>query len=295
LTTTTKIFIILVCLFAFIFTPLAIQFAARTNDWQNLATSWQQRSETDDAYARSVQSVASSEIAHAMAIHTQDQDRLANARRQIDDLSQQVASLTADRDGLALDRDKAQTASELQAGTNKVLTAHFNEITKANRDLTASELDLKTRNIQLNDRVKELSAQLVVLQQQLNQRQQELAMAREENANLRNQKGMGPGGEYPYVGSAPPVRATTPPSRGPIQGHVKSVQGNLATIDVGSSSGVKEGMTMVVTREGNWVCDLRITSQVSPNEAVGEVRSEQNRHIRPDDTVKDEVSFNAEL
>jgi hypothetical protein len=71
------------------------------------------------------------------------------------------------------------------------------------------------------------------------------------------------------------------------------VQGNLATVDVGSSSGVREGMTMVVTRDGEYVCDLVITSEVSPNEAVGEVRREQGKRIRPDDTVMDEATFNA--
>jgi len=35
--TTTKIFIVLVCLFAFLFTPMTIQFVARTHNWRKLA------------------------------------------------------------------------------------------------------------------------------------------------------------------------------------------------------------------------------------------------------------------
>ena len=49
MTTVTKIFVILVCLFAFIFTPMAIQFAARSYKWRDLAQQYQDSAETAHA------------------------------------------------------------------------------------------------------------------------------------------------------------------------------------------------------------------------------------------------------
>ena len=45
----------------------------------------------------------------------------------------------------------------------------------------------------------------------------------------------------------------------------------------------------------DYVCDLVITSEISPNEAVGEVvtGTEQSKRIRPGDLVQDEMTFNS--
>lgn len=293
MTTTTKIFIILVCLFAFIFTPMAIQFAARTNNWRQLAETWRDQSETDAAHARSIEAIAASQLAQAEALRAQEQARLVEANHRIDQLTQEIATLAGDRDKLALSVSSMENAGKLQSATMAILARHHDEMTKSNRQLTGRELDLQTRNAQLSDRVKELSAEQVVLRQQLNQRTQEVSSCRDENETLRRQQGLGRAGEFASAGPSPSARAETPAARGPVQGQVKNVQGNLATINVGSSSGIREGMTMVVVREGDYICDLVITSEVTPTEAVGEIRREQGKRIRPGDTVMDEASFNA--
>ena len=48
MTPVTKIFVVLVCLFAFIFTPLAISFVARSDNWKQLAQSWADQAETEE-------------------------------------------------------------------------------------------------------------------------------------------------------------------------------------------------------------------------------------------------------
>src|SRR5690606_15075274 len=105
LSTTAKIFIILVCLFAFIFTPLAIQFAARTHDWRQLAENWRDQAENDAAYASSVQAIVTSDAVRAAAQRQQDLEQIAELRRQIDQLNQQIAALTTERNELALASD----------------------------------------------------------------------------------------------------------------------------------------------------------------------------------------------
>lgn len=297
MTTTAKIFIILVCLFAFIFTPLAIQFAAQTNNWKQLAESWRDQSEADAAYARSVQSLYTRDAVRAAAQQQQDQARITELSHQIEQLNQQIAKVTSDFNTLNLEYAKLKTANELQNGTMAVLAKHHDEMTETNQKLRERELTLQTRNAELLDQVKRLTADKVVLTQQLNQRAQEVAVCREENEALRQGAGLTRRGEFETGGSVAPsaraVNASEAP-RAPVRGLVKNVQGNLATIDVGSSSGIREGMVMVVMRGSDYVGDLVITQEVNPTEAVGEVRAGiQNQRIRPGDVVVDEVSFNA--
>ena len=54
MSTTTKIFIVLVCLFAFLFTPMTIQFVARTHNWQKLAQTYQDNALTSQIHNRNV-------------------------------------------------------------------------------------------------------------------------------------------------------------------------------------------------------------------------------------------------
>lgn len=299
MTTTAKIFIILVCLFAFIFTPLAIGFFAQTNNWKELAQSFQSQAEADAAYARSIESIRSSEFVRADAIQRQAQQELAEARRQIDQRNQQIAELTAKRNALTLENDKLKTTNELQTGSLSVVTAHHDKMATANEQLRARELELQTRNAELLDRNKALTADAVVLKQQLNQRIQEVQVAREENDTLRKQQGLGRAGEFVAGGAVTPSAKPETPAgrRAEIRGQIKAVQGNLATINVGSSSGVKQGMVMVVYRStgstSSWVCDLVVTSEVSPTEAVAEVRKGGAQQLRAGDMVQDEVTFNA--
>lgn len=297
MTTTAKIFIILVCLFAFIFTPLAIQFAAQTSNWKQLAETWRDQSEADAAYARSVQSLYTRDAVRAATQQQQDQARIAELARQIDQLNQQIAALTAERNNLLNKNAELETANSLQAGTMAVLTKHHDEMTDTNKKLRERELVLQTRSAELLDQVKALTADKVVLTQQLNQRAQEVAVCREENEGLRKSQGLARRAEFVTGGApSPSARAEDVSSapRAPIRGQVKQVQGNLATVDVGSSSGVREGMVMVVMRGNDYVGDLVITPEVQPTEAVGEVRGgEQGRRIRPGDVVVDETSFNA--
>jgi hypothetical protein len=295
LTTTTKIFIILVCLFAFLFTPMAIQFAARTNDWRRLATDYQDQAETDAAAAQSMRAQLAGEQAAMALEYRQFQAALADAIRLRNDLMQQIAALTSQRDQLALEAKGMQTANELQAGGVAVITKHNEELVKTNKDLAKSELELQTRNAELLTQLKDLNAQLVVLRQELAKQQQQLAQCRDENENFRRSQGIGRAGDRDVVGPPPPARAESPPLTGRVTGRVKTVQGNLATIDVGSSSGLREGVKIVVLRGDSYVCDLVITSEISPNEAVGEVvvGTAQSRQIRPGDEIMDEVTFNS--
>jgi len=292
LTTTTKIFVILVCLFAFVFTPLAISFAARTHNWRALANDY--RSELEIAYANqiSAMAIAASEIERHTALHDKLYDRFLALQQKAAQLERRTADLAQERDQLSRSRDDWETSARLLTAEMAVKTSHNKELNDAKEKALARERELQARNLQLNDRVKELSAQLVVVTQQLNQKLQEIVAYREENKRLRHESGIGQARGPLIASPAPSARAMTPAAISPIYGTVTRVEGSLATLDIGSTSGLSEGSTMVVLRDGDWICDLRITSQITPQEAVGEVLiPAEDKWIRPGDKVQDAPSF----
>jgi len=292
LTTTTKIFVILVCLFAFIFTPLAISFAARTHNWRALANDY--RSELEIAHANEItaMAIAASEIERHKAQQNKQYESFLALEDKAKQLENQVADLTQQNDELNRSRDSWETSAQLLASEMAVKTSHNEALNKAKEDGLSRERELQARNLQLNDRVKELSAQVVIITQQLNQKLQEIVAYREENKQLRSEMGFGQA-RGPLVATATPsAQALTAALTSPVFGTITRVEGSLATVDVGSASGLKEGNQMVVVRDDDWICDLRITSQITPQEAVGEVLlSAKDKRIRPGDKVQDVASF----
>jgi len=291
-TTTTKIFVILVCLFAFIFTPLAISFAARTNNWRSLANDY--RSELEVAYAneRSVMAIAASEAERYKALIERERAQISDLQKKYNQSAQERNELKLKADELIRKADELEGSVKLLANEMKVMSDQNQQLTKDREGALDNERDMRVRNLDLSDRIKELSAKVVVASQQLNQRAQEVAACREENKQLRQDSGLGLSSGSQSAPLTPSAQPPAPARSGPVYGKVTKIQGSMATVDVGSASGVQPGMRLVVLRNGEWICDLEVTSQVLPTEAVGEVRQQaDNKQIRPGDTVEDVDSF----
>lgn len=290
MTTITKVFVILVSLFAIMFTVMTVQFAARTHNWRQLAENYRQAAETAQASQRNALAIAASEAEQCRDLQNREHQKVLDAQQQISSLQQQIDALTQEKNQLALARDNWEQSARTLTAQMEIATKHNQELSEAKEQALARERQLQAQNIQLNDRVKELSANLVVLTQQLNQRVEELTAFRNENEQLRQSAGLGRAGEPMTSTPTPSARASTPTATSPIQGSVTNVQGNLATVDVGSSSGVAEGMVMVVLRDG-YVGDLEITSDITPTEAVGRIVRAEGKQVRPGDKVVDANSF----
>ncbi|MBI4580109.1 MAG: hypothetical protein HY718_10435 [Planctomycetes bacterium] len=291
MTTTTKVFVILVCLFALIFTPLAIQFAARSHNWKLTAENARDQAETAYANERSAYAVAAAEIEYYEDLLKTERGNLANAQLRIGELERELLKLREERDGLAASRDSWQNSAQLLTSQLNVELERNKNLSDAREKALARERELQTQNLQLADRVKELTAEVAILDQQAKQRVEELASFREENRKLREQLKLGQAGQV-VATATPTAIAAAPLPTGPISGEVSDVKGPLATINVGSSSGVREGMVMVVTRNGDYICDLEITGNVTPNESVGRVMYEEaGRRIRASDKIQDATSF----
>jgi hypothetical protein len=295
LTTTTKIFIVLVCLFAFIFTPVAIVFASRTYNWKSLAENYQHNAQTAEAAARSAKAIGASEVEYYRSLRDQDQQRALSAQQKSTELEQKLAGVTAQRDELDRKQDMLQTQNTVLADELKVQSTHNKELTDTREKALAHQRELQGTNAWLTDRVQKLQAESDVLKQQLNQRLQEIAAFREENDQLRRSMNLGKAGEVVTATSGPSAEPMTPSASSPVQGSVTEIRGGLATVDVGSASGIQPGMTMVVTRDNfrEYVGDLKITKDITPNQAVGQVVTAGGKQVRPGDTVLDERSFNA--
>ena len=249
MTTTTKIFVILVCLLSFLLTPLVISYAAQKENWRKLANDF--RNELNIAYAsqQSALAILGAETDRFTSLQKREQDRYLDLQQQYAQLQRQMGDLALERDQLARSRDDWETSARLLTAEMTVKTRHNQELTEGKESALARERELQARNLQLADRVKELDAQV------------------------------------------PTAQPAAPAATSPIRGTVTRVQGSLATIDVGSTSGVRADMVMVVLRDGAYVCDLLITSQVTPTEAVGKVIVETDKRIRPGDKVEDAASF----
>ncbi|HOA72862.1 MAG TPA: hypothetical protein PL151_07875 [Phycisphaerae bacterium] len=291
MTTITKVFVILVCLFALIFTPLAIQFAARSYNWKATSESLRDKLETAYANERSAYAVAASEIEYYQDLLQAERNSLQEARKRISDLEQQLQNVTQERNQYAASRDNWERSATLLTNQLAVESERNDKLAQAREDALARERELRTQNLQLADRVKDLTAEVAILDQQNRQRVQELASFREENQKLRDALKMGQGGQL--TGTATPTAlAAMPVAAGPVTGEVSDVSGPLATLNIGSASGLRQGMILVVTRGGNYICDLEVTSNIGPNEAVGRIMYEEpGRRIRVGDKVQDATSF----
>ncbi len=296
MTTVTKIFVILVCLFSFIFTPMAIQFAARTYDWQKLAMQNKDAAEVNMAKAMSAQAVAASQQEYYNSLLARREDEANQLRARIEEGLLQIDKLIQERDQLRRSRDSLESSTTLLTGQLQVKEEVNKALAEAKEKALAGERDLQLRNTDLVQKNMQLQAELVIVKQKLHEQEEIAHNYRTENAQLRQQMNLGPG--LPPLSSPPTPDAlgVSAVAAAPIHGTVTAVDlnANMASLDVGSASGVKEGMVMVALRDGQYICDLTITSKVTPTESVGQIKLEGDKRIRVGDEIIDLSSFNAQ-
>ncbi|MCK4624513.1 MAG: hypothetical protein KAV00_04325, partial [Phycisphaerae bacterium] len=141
---------------------------------------------------------------------------------------------------------------------NKNFRLNLEEQIKTNKNLLTLLEAKRGENIVLNNQL--LSAQHTIKKQQtdldLSERsakslQEQLAQRNAEIDELRDQALAG-GAKIPTV---------EPVVKGPkINGSITAVRGDLASLSVGSASGVKKGMEFTIYRGGDFVALLRIAS-----------------------------------
>ena len=293
MTPVTKILVVLVCLFAFIFTPLTIGFVAQSYHWKTLAEQYQGTITTMVATERATLSSAASAIIQCQAEREADRQQMQQLRSTITALENTNNTLTHEKEALDASRARWESDASTLTAQLKVIGNHNLTLSTENTRLTKSEQDLQARNINLQDRVQELSANAVTLAQQLRQKIEELTAIRQENDQLRQSLQLGKASEALTSAAQPSAKAGTTAPKSPIQGSVTEVRANegLASVDVGSAAGVTEGMVLAVYRNTGYICDLVITDKIDPTQAVGKIDLQSGKEIRPGDTVMDVASL----
>lgn len=274
----TKVFVVLTAIFSIALSCLFISAAAQWDNWRQVALTYQ-----DLRNAAITQQ--NNAVAGAQAALAQKDDALAARGKELADAQAKIQSMTDDTAKLRSELAQAKnerTATE--AGRTKlqeildVTTGRLKEIEKQNQTFLAQNIDLQSRNSRMNARLLEQTTNVTVLSDQVRNLQEKLAAA--EQAGTRGKK---------PAEQAKGATSVEPKVAGNIRGTITGVDGNIATINVGESSGVSPGMVFIVYRDGGaYVCDL-VIEKVRPSESAGRLTTAGGQQVRSGDQVADGI------
>ena len=272
----------------------AIAFTARTVNWKALAEDYRTSAQIADAEQRNQMAAHAADLASARDAIKNHFDRINQLERELQDVTQEVASQQGEIAQLSADKRRADALAQRLTNELGIAQAARDAVEGQRRQFESRNIELERRNIDLNGRVNELTTQVTVLNQKVRQQEQQIYILRDENQKLAQQAGA-PGSplESALVGGAgvPKVRPMVPAATPKITGHVAFVDGNLVTLTVGSADRVRQGDVFVVFRGGQYVGDVQITD-VEPNLASGRmIRSAPGMSPQKGDRSEDEYHF----
>lgn len=283
MSTLTKVFIVLTAVVSIAVSCLFIAAAAQWENWKKLAE--QAMMERDAAVTQQMNAQFSAAAALALkddALAAKSRE-LAEAQARLQEADQALASVRAElaqarNDALAFEAGRAKLQEILD-----VTTGELKALQKQNQELLAQNLDLQSRNARFSSRVLELTTEATILRDEVRNLQEKNYAYEKQLA----ERAAGPGARVAPVGAELPAGAVAvqPPVQGEIRGEIVEVSGNYASINVGSSSGVVEGLVFAIYEDGQrYVGDLEI-ERVRPNEAGGKIRGLVRGEVRKGQAV----------
>ena len=288
MSTLTKIFIVLMVVFSIAFTMTMISFVAKTTDWKGLATDYRNELQIVETHMRKQAAAHAAEKTAWLDTKGSLEDRIANLQASETEMSGQIAKLEDDSARLKAENNSSSALAHRLTTELQVAQAGWLEQRDQRKEIEQRNMELERRNIDLNERVNELTSQVLVLVQQQNQLEQQVNILRDENQKLA--QGVRPeAGAAVFAGGAGGVEPVSPATTTPIRGRIVEVQGDLATISVGSADGVQPGTVFVIYRGSDYIGDLKITD-VEPDLAAGRV-IHARATPRADDMVADEPAL----
>ena len=272
----TKVFIVLTSVLSIVVSVLFVATAAQWAETKELVDTYQVLEKAAVTERRNLQAIMEASLAMKDDALQQKTQALEAARNQVQDL---LNDLSNARSALAVcTNDKAAA----DAGRKKleeivdVQTVELTALQKQNQMLLTQNIDLQTRNTRLNSRVLELTSTVTIQNDQRRNLQEKLYACEQENTELQQSLASGrrvlPRGEE-ISGRVAPVAVSVV---GPIRGEIMEVDGSYASINVGDTSGVVEGMTFMVYRGSTFIAELVIDS-VRPKQAGGKLKTVQQQ------------------
>lgn len=291
----TKVFVVLLTVFSIALSMLVVAAFAKQEDWRASAMDWQAKSLAADAKARTITENAAIEQQRSLTAQrdyvaqiSELRDRQIGSVSEIADLERSLANA---ENQLTVEQGQATSLSQ----QNGVILADLNAERQLSSKLVTRNAEVERRNIDLNDRVKELTSDMTMASSQIRSlKQQIVAMGDTAGLSVASQIPSGPA----------TIEAGIPTARVPsmvslagsqIRGEITQVDGNLASISVGSADGVAPGMVFLIYRPGRggskpiYLGSLRIT-KVEAGLAAGLIEQSVG-DIRPGDAARDELSF----
>jgi len=271
LNTLTKVFVVLLVVFSIAFTTMTISVVARTANWRDTAQKYQEHARIADTNLRNLIAASAADAAASDAAvneHLRKNSQLeATVQQKETELQQMRAELARASSG----KSSSEAMQRGLLGQLSSCDTTRTQYRKQRDDLEREAIDIRRRNIDLNDRVNELTARVAVMLEQKRQFEQQINILQQENTKLAQRSG-GSFSSVPFeeatgvamnsVSALSPIAATA------IRGSIVDVSGDVVTLSVGASDGVKEGMIFVVHRDDQYVGDLKI-SITDPNRCAG--------------------------
>lgn len=279
MSTMTKVFVVLTAVLSIVASVLFISATAQWADYKQLSETYQTQRQAAQTERDRIA------VAMATALAMKD-DTLRTQDETITDQRAQLQSITSEKTELQERLVRAQNAeSEAEAGRTKlqevldVVTSELRSLQKRTEELLAQNINYQTRIEALNSRVLELTAETTILTEQNRNLQARLVAYERQLAQMERAGGQAADEDQ---------QQGVPSVSGPIRGEITGISDQYASINIGSSSGVVNEMTMMVYRGNQFLGEL-IISQVNPETAAGRLQLVQG-DIRAGDRVAYEGS-----
>jgi hypothetical protein len=286
LSTLTKIFVVLMVIFSIAFTMATIGFVGKTNKWRDLANGYREQALVVETNMRNLAAAHAAEKTVWVDSKRSLDDRIADLDAQVERVGGELVEARKELSKLGTEKSNADARVDQLLAQLDVERTGRQEQTGLRAAAEQRNQDLETRNAELNMRVQEMTAQILVLNQQQRQLEQQVNILKEENSKLAGGSGPGRLSVQPGGAGAP---AAEPVAAAAIRGEIVQVNGNLATISVGSSDGVRDGMVFVIYRGKEYIGDLEVTD-VEPNQSAGKL-ARTRATPKPSDQVADDTAL----
>jgi hypothetical protein len=279
----TKVFTVLNAVMSIALSCLFIAAAAQWDNWKDLARTYQ--GERDGAIAQWQNAVASGQAATALkdeAISSKNAE-LAKAQSEIQELTEKLTKNSSE-----LTQVKNQSLG-FEAGRTKLqetldtVTGELKSVRAQNGELLKQNVDLQSRNARMNNRNLELTTNVTILQEENRNIQEKLYACQTGRSSGTSQA------RAPVDSVAGTVAVPAPRVAGAIKGEITKVDGTYASVNVGESSGVSNGMTFMIYRGNSYLGDLVIET-VRPGESVGKLTTLASSGVRNGDSVRSDVT-----
>ncbi len=290
----TRVFVVLLTVFSIFLSAFVIAAFAQQEKWKQSAEDWRQQALAETTRARTLASNLA--IEQQLALDRQNEltreltEQKAITGRKSAELSDMQAQLAESRNQLDVEQAQVNAAGRQ---IDLVQTA-FNSEQEHNAKLLRDNSELTRRNIDLSDRVKELTTQLAMAQSRVKAMKEQIAMMAAPPGGQAVQIPSAAATVQPYT---PTVSVPTAASAlvAPIRAEVTEVDGDVASISVGSADGVVHGMKFLLYRTAGdggrptYLGTLQI-ERVEANRAAGRIVQAEGE-VRPGDSARDEASF----